>query len=312
MVVPSKRTYSRRNMSILPEASPEPQKKKRKGADKMARKAPSSMPGPVRKTKGSALHTIQFSDSESPKPMANQSLLAATARIPSTPEEYISSTAPPPKRNVVGKHIRKDSREAGLWALNQSNSLFLRLPAEIRNMIYKYVLGGNTISIHYETYRAISQEVDGDLFRDRIIPVFKFNSEVLDKSRFIPFMGSAISTSKISNGMTLLNSVCRQLYKETAVLPYKLNTWAFESYSVMVNFIVFREQLNRAQRAAIPEMIIGNQLPSEQVLSYLPGLKKVQLAQKSPAVSGRGIVDGQTPGWYKVVDTTKRRKLVKQ
>jgi hypothetical protein len=79
---------------------------------------------------------------------------------------------------------------------NAMNSLLLRLPPELRNIIYEYALGGREISF---TLYATSSGNHFDLL----------------------FYGS-----HHRNILGLLFA-CRQMHSETALLPYKLNSFDF-------------------------------------------------------------------------------------
>jgi hypothetical protein len=153
------------------------------------------------------------------------------------------------------------------WSINQANSPFLRLSGEIRNRIYDYALGGNTINIGYQTYHSSYKKV---------VPVFKYHCTVFS-TRVNPYKDRQNPRVKISHGFTLLNSICRQLYLETAALPYKLNTIAFDSHNTMVNFILIEQRLSRQQRHALTQLFLPNDVPGANMLTFLPNLTKVFL-----------------------------------
>jgi hypothetical protein len=169
------------------------------------------------------------------------------------------------------------------WSINQTESSFLRLPAEIRNQIYEEALGGNTIKIEYKTYQPNYK---------KIVPVFKYHCTVYDKQTD-PFRDHYPRSDQASSGFTLLNSVCRQLYLETAPLPYRLNRIAFSSYNVMVNFLLMEQRLSSQQRQAINQLCLPGVLPGENILTYLPNTDLVYLGVEQPLYKPRG--------WYRVV-----------
>lgn len=57
--------------------------------------------------------------------------------------------------------------------------------------------------------------------------------------------------------MTLLSPVCRQLYRETALLPFQLNAWCFESASVMERYVRREKRLPREQRRAVRTLYVN-------------------------------------------------------
>ncbi|KAI4609748.1 hypothetical protein J4E80_008393 [Alternaria sp. BMP 0032] len=73
---------------------------------------------------------------------------------------------------------------------NQRNSPLLRLPAEIRHMIFGYALGGKTFHIHHHEYQGIAKN------------------------------------GTVSKNALALLAVCRQVFAETALLPFSSNTFS--------------------------------------------------------------------------------------
>lgn len=52
------------------------------------------------------------------------------------------------------------------------------------------------------------------------------------------------------HGMTLLSGLCRQLYQETAMLPFMLNTWSFQNRAVMDRFVLKERRLSQSKLGA--------------------------------------------------------------
>lgn len=185
------------------------------------------------------------------------------------------------------------------WSLNQSSSPLLRLPEKVRTRIYEYVLGGgNTIAVVYHTWR--TYEEGGHI---KSVAEFKFHARVYD-CRTDPWAKDRDQTVNFSEGFTLLSRVSRQLHQETAVLPYRLNRWAFYDYHTMWNFLVVFRKMSWAQRKAITEIVVPDQLPGTNLLQHMGGLKKVYLAEP--------LLDGLAPkGWYRVVEGTLGRDYIR-
>jgi hypothetical protein len=153
----------------------------------------------------------------------------------------------------------------------------------VRNRIYEYVLGGNTITIGYRTYFGGNS--------NHAIPTFGYRCTVLDHPSGTPFIAIPPPYIKISHSFTVLNNLCRQLYYETAVLPYKLNTLAFESHNIMFNFLFLEQRLTRDQRDAITTFALPDALPQSNLLVFMRNLQKVELAFSQ---------NGQDKGTYRV------------
>jgi hypothetical protein len=101
-----------------------------------------------------------------------------------------------------------------------------------------------------------------------------------------------VHPSLLVQNFTHLNNICRQLYVETAILPFKANVIAFESHNVMVNLVIHEKRLSRQQREAISILMLPNDVPGGNVLAYLPNVEQVYLAFDQP---------GKLRGLYKVV-----------
>jgi hypothetical protein len=174
------------------------------------------------------------------------------------------------------------------WSMNQNDSPFLRLPGEVRNAIYEYALGGKTIHIDYETYRTIhkSNKIQ------TVTPVFKYHCTVYDKKPTNPFNAASQPYRKFSTSFTPLNNVCRQLYQETAILPYNLNLICFGSHNIMFNFLFMEKRLSRQQLDAFTQLMLPDELPGSNMLGLLRNLEKVYLAVDQ---------GGKAKGWFVVV-----------
>lgn len=97
---------------------------------------------------------------------------------------------------------------------------------------------------------------------------------------------------KATKGLTLLNNICRQMYIETATLPYSLNLLSFGSYNTMFNFLAMERRLNRKQLDAITKIVLSDALPQTNMLKHLRNLERVYL----------GVEQGNlAKGWYYVV-----------
>jgi hypothetical protein len=171
--------------------------------------------------------------------------------------------------------------------MNQSSSPFLRLPEEVRTKIYKYALGGNTINISYETYRIVESASESD----KPIPVFRYRCTVYNQRAVNPFRSKQVPYMKITYGFTPLNNICRQLYYETATLPYTLNTLAFATHNTMFNFLFIEKRFSREQRDAITSLMLHDALPMSNFLIFMRNLEKVVLVNDLP---------GKEKGTYKV------------
>lgn len=156
----------------------------------------------------------------------------------------------------------------------------------MRAQIYAYVLGGKTIIIGYETYRhleAVNEPV-------KVVPTFRYCCAVYSERNVNPF-GNQPPFINVTSKYTPLNTICRQLYYETATLPFSLNTLAFSTHNVMFNFLYLEQRLSRDQCDAITSITLQNELPTSNFLVFMRNLQKVALVEDA----------GKNPkGTYKV------------
>ena len=91
------------------------------------------------------------------------------------------------------------------------------------------------------------------------------------------------------------------MYLETASLPFKYNFIAFDSHNIMVNFLLHEQRLSRQQCHAITLLLLPNDIPGANMLTYLPNVEKVYLGSEHPI---------KLQGWYRVIRSDgKKPKL---
>lgn len=127
-------------------------------------------------------------------------------------------------------------------ALNQRNSPLLRLPGEIRNCIYAYVLGGLIINSPKPLRLYIRLLRQTSSFESRIC-----TSAYKD--------GSTNPSQAMSSHLDLLYT-CRSIFIETSLLPFALNK--FEIHSMKLSH--FLGGLTTTQKDAITTLKIDHSL----------------------------------------------------
>ena len=143
------------------------------------------------------------------------------------------------------------------WKNNQEVSPLLRLPPEIRNYIYELVLSVGIISVHHRPVghrwhlgrnppKGVHEVIPGGFYCRRLD---------ISQNPWVETRNS--STNKEERGVTLLSPVCRQLYRETNLLPFQLNAWCFESVTVMERYVIKEKRLPREQRRALRTLYIN-------------------------------------------------------
>jgi hypothetical protein len=131
---------------------------------------------------------------------------------------------------------------------NATDSPLLRLPAELRNMIFKYAVRADngTILLCYNKHDEFSSM--GTYVPLRILPYMAFG----------------------------LPRVCRQLYAETATLVYSENEFAFWTEETMEQWLLRRLEAQREVVTRVRMVLIGptgkNEL-MEKIRLVFPNIK---------------------------------------
>lgn len=141
---------------------------------------------------------------------------------------------------------------------NHSASSLLRLPPEIRVRIYSLVLGGQRVWIYHNARRLKWRTPERTRLEagQSVQPGQYFHrGGNLSHSTADP----PISTEPLKHALHLgLLRVCRQIYTETALLPYALNTFTFKDDSVRRLFEKSaRPGKKRVQKKAVGDYEIG-------------------------------------------------------
>ena len=62
-----------------------------------------------------------------------------------------------------------------------------------------------------------------------------------------PWHPSLLRPLETTASVTLLSPACRQLYKETALLPFRLNSWSWDSTYTMERYVLKEKRLTFLQ-----------------------------------------------------------------
>jgi hypothetical protein len=154
------------------------------------------------------------------------------------------------------------------------------------------VLGHKTINICYQTYKITHENptaADEQKKATKIAPVFKYYCRVYEGC-VDPFSERRRPTA-VSTSFTLFSGVCRQLYLETATLPWELNFIAFDSHSIFVSFILMEKRMTWYQREALLMLFLPDNLPGANMLEYLPNLYKFRLAFDQGGEQKEGVYE---------------------
>lgn len=169
----------------------------------------------------------------------------------------------------------------------------------MRRKIATYALSSHSISFNYLSYHNTTTS-NGTVYS---VPIGKYISLVYHGT-CNPFSPATSHGIACTIGLTLLNSVCRQLYHETHSLPYALNDFYFY-HNTLFNHVVMDDppRWTAQQRSAFTSIVVVGQVPGEAILAALPNLRQVRVMSCAHAASN---------GWYDVVRRGARRELVRE
>jgi hypothetical protein len=165
-----------------------------------------------------------------------------------------------------GHHSVKDDPETLQRPAMETPFRFLDLPAELRNRIYEFAIGGHIViirmvdrSVLVRCGRSTADQRKTDrapTIGQPVFPVYNLESSSptpQDSERPIYVTAGTWSTHYPQGVSKLLNLdfVCRQVRAESSLLPYELNIFCFHAW-----FDVEMEELTKEQRAAITDIAL--------------------------------------------------------
>jgi hypothetical protein len=104
---------------------------------------------------------------------------------------------------------------------HNTNSPLLRLPGELRNKIYEYAFGGHEVMLKRDIWYA----------KDRM------------------YCYAHDSPLSLWSDLLSRTTICRQIYEETRLLPYALNTVCIDMY--VGDHAIYVQELGKSQKSAI-------------------------------------------------------------
>ncbi|KAK4149275.1 hypothetical protein C8A00DRAFT_47074 [Chaetomidium leptoderma] len=181
-------------------------------------------------------------------------------------------------RNMLHRELpHENTPEFELWERNQQFSPLLRLPPELRNRIYELVLDVGQINVYFKKWEHRARTRHGQRYYETTEG--GFGCRILDRDQNPwrdPKPETTTESPSSGRGMKLLSPVCRQLYHETVLLPFRLNAWSFESLSAMDRYVMKEKRLPLPHRRAIRLLYVQTVLPTA-VENYFGGLEVVVL-----------------------------------
>ncbi|KAL9576385.1 MAG: hypothetical protein Q9212_007141 [Teloschistes hypoglaucus] len=150
------------------------------------------------------------------------------------------------KKKVAVKKTR-DAKVIALIEANKQDSPLLSLSAEIRNMIYRYVLGDRFIRVWREGdedhFAVPPFSIDGEAAFEAEAYERSVGGEQVDRLRH----GDRYQRPRIKEFPALLR-VCRQTYFEATEILYATNTFSFETTKMCSTFM---KAMTQAQKNKI-------------------------------------------------------------
>ncbi|KAF2109937.1 hypothetical protein BDV96DRAFT_604417 [Lophiotrema nucula] len=197
--------------------------------------------------------------------------------------------------DILSKDLAEGTKEAQLWTHNQVASPLLRLPAELRMRIYDFLYPkGGTILIEELKDHAGKSLGFGCRICEASTDPWRARGKREDKMN-----PNSDSLTPFTTSMTLLNGVCRQLYRETALLPYARNSWGpgdgeialWNSHTSFSSYVVVQKRLPLPHRKAIRILVDSGRCETNQTtLQALPGLLRIYRHGWSVSMRNHGLL----------------------
>lgn len=141
----------------------------------------------------------------------------------------------------------------------------LRLPTEIRLQIYEWVIPRRVVYVRMKWVgrRYTSQGFTYSCLEDTQPLQEKHESNTL--SQAVPFGAE----------MRLLGQTCRQIYQETALMPYKTFIWAFESTFTLDEWLFTKDCISTEHKKAIRTVAVPFPGPYRSSEEFLLNLQEI-------------------------------------
>lgn len=174
-----------------------------------------------------------------------------------------------------------------ITARNERLSPLLRIPAEVRLHIYEYVIGSRVVHVRSKWTGICTPAGFSYACLEDTEPLLESReSKVLKHA--VPFGQDYLS----------LGSTCRQIQKETACIPFKIYTWAFETAFTLDQWVSMKSNIPVQHKNAIRTVAVPTPGPyrsSERTLLNLNevlliGTFKPSTDSTSAALGGRAII----------------------
>lgn len=166
-------------------------------------------------------------------------------------------------------------------------SPLLSLPPELRSQIYEYVIESRVVHVQMNWVGIFSPRgYTYSCFND-LRPLLESSSRDL-YTKAVPFGTNVTTTSR----------VCRQMYQDTSLLPFKLWIWAFEDAFTLDQFVTARGlgSIPVHHKEAIRKVAVappGHHRSHEKVLR---GLQEVLLISSVRHAEGDDQTEPSAPG----------------
>ncbi|KAF2132950.1 hypothetical protein P153DRAFT_333723 [Dothidotthia symphoricarpi CBS 119687] len=176
---------------------------------------------------------------------------------------YKSSPGLKRRNGLLNTAISARSAFMQMASRNSQESLLLRLPGEIRNIIWTYAVGGHLINIRDPYYRKRLSMKSG------------YHASPLSISAQSPLLHQYVSPT------FKLPQVCRQIYCESSSLIYTQNCFAFGSLRAIDNWIKNRPLGQK-------RLVTSIDVPFEYMRLYYGSLRKF-FREKFPSIKRIGV-----------------------
>ncbi len=166
---------------------------------------------------------------------------------------------------------------------NKNSSPFLRLPCDIKIKIYTLVLGNRHLRIDYQphvhrwrqkNYERFKEHIPGGLYDSVAEPLISQSIGSCKERDHHYNRPHRRSGNRVVQAFSI-NRTCRQIYDDTKLLYYELNTFSFDNDWAMKKWM---KTLAPVQKRAIRYLVLPQKLDLAKYISKdLSGLRTVYI-----------------------------------
>jgi hypothetical protein len=195
------------------------------------------------------------------------------------PQEPVRQSPDAASESTALNTISRIRSTADTAANDGGGSRLLRLPAELRNLIYEYALTADTHQLYYRDAmdpKGVPTEITENINGVSITRKITYDERVVTLYKSVSADGVKLCLgSTTTTDFNQLKYVCKQLYSETKRLPLQYNDAIFakdDQYpqDQTIQFLRFLHQCHKTWTSKVRTVIINTSKPRLKIKAVVP------------------------------------------